>query len=127
MGFWIFMLVMDLLCPTIMIIMGRYFMKTSPKEINYIFGYRTNMSMKNMETWDFAHKYIGKLWFFLGLILVPITVIPMLFVIGGNEDTVGMVGSIICIVSLVMLGVPIIPTERALKKTFDEEGNRKVE
>ena len=127
MGFWIFMLVMDLLIPVIMIAMGRYFMKTSPKEINYIFGYRTNMSMKNKETWDFAHKYIGKLWFHLGLLLLPITVIPLLFVIGGTEDTVGMVGSIICIVSLVMLGGPIIPTERALKKTFDEEGNRKVE
>ena len=127
MGFWFFMLVMDLLCPTIMIIMGRYFMKTSPKEINYIFGYRTNISMKNTDTWDFAHKHIGKLWFYLGLILVPITVIPMLLVIGGNEDTISMVGSIICIVALVVLIVSIIPTERALKKTFDKDGNRKVE
>ena len=102
-------------------------MKSSPKEINYIFGYRTNMSMKNKDTWDFAHKYIGKLWFYLGLILVPITVIPMLLVIGGNEDTISMVGSIICIVALVVLIVSIIPTERALKKTFDKDGNRKVE
>ena len=85
MGFWIFMLVMDLLFPVIMIVMGRYFMKTSPKEINYIFGYRTNMSMKNKDTWDFAHKYIGRLWFYLGLLLIPITVIPMLFVLGGTE------------------------------------------
>ena len=102
-------------------------MKSSPKEINYIFGYRTNMSMKNKDTWDFAHKYIGKLWFYLGLILVPITVIPMLLVIGNNEDTISMVGSIICIVALVVLIVSIIPTERALKKTFDKDGNRKVE
>lgn len=127
MGFWIFMLVMDLLFPAIMILMGRYFMKSSPKEINYIFGYRTNMSMKNKDTWDFAHKYIGKLWFYLGLILVPITVIPMLLVIGNNEYTISMVGSIICIVALVVLIVSIIPTERALKKSFDKDGNRKVE
>ena len=127
MGFWIFMLVIDLLFPVIMIVMGRYFMKTSPKEINYIFGYRTNMSIKNKDTWDFAHKYIGKLWFYLGLILVPITVIQMLLVIGGNEDTISMIGSIICIVALVVLIVSIIPTERALKKTFDKEGNRKVD
>ena len=56
MGFWIFMLVMDLLFPVIMIVMGRYFMKTSPKEINYIFGYRTNMSMKNKDTWNTAYS-----------------------------------------------------------------------
>jgi len=31
MGFWIFMLIMDLLLP--------YFMKKAPKEINSVFGY----------------------------------------------------------------------------------------
>ena len=100
-------------------------MKTSPKEINYMFGYRTNMSMKNKDTWDFAHKHIGKLWFYIGILLIPITVIPMLFVIGGNEDTISMVGSIICIVALAILIVSIFPTEIALKKTFDKDGNRK--
>ena len=58
MGFWIYMLCMGLLIPAIMLVMGRYFMKSAPKEINYIFGYRTNMSMKNRDTWEFAHKYI---------------------------------------------------------------------
>ena len=68
---------MNLLFPLIMIVMGRYFMKKSPKEINYIFGYRTNMSMKNKDTWDFSHKYFGKRWFRLGWLLIPISVIPM--------------------------------------------------
>lgn len=66
MGYWFFMLAMNLLLPAIMIISGGYFMKKAPKEINYIFGYRTNMSMKNKDTWEFAHKYMGKLWFRLG-------------------------------------------------------------
>ena len=34
MGFWIFMLIMDLLLPFTMIGFGRYFMKKAPKEIN---------------------------------------------------------------------------------------------
>lgn len=127
MGFWIFMMAMDLLIPATMIVMGRYFMKTSPKEINYIFGYRTNMSMKNKDTWDFAHKYIGKLWFYLGLLLIPISVIPMLFVIGKGENIVATVGSVVMVVDLIVLIAPIFPTEKALKKTFDKEGNRKAE
>ena len=69
MDLWIFMLIMVLLFPVIMILIGRYFMKTSSKEINYMFGYRTNMSMKNKDTWDFAHKYIGKLWFYIILLI----------------------------------------------------------
>lgn len=49
MGYWFFMLAMNLLLPAIMIISGGYFMKKAPKEINYVFGYRTNMSMKNKD------------------------------------------------------------------------------
>ena len=75
-------------------------MKTSPKEINYIFGYRTDMSMKNKDTWNFAHKYIGNRWFYLGLILAPITVILMLLVIGKGEDIVATVGSIVMVIDL---------------------------
>ena len=127
MGFWIFMLIMDLLFPVIMIAMGRYFMKTAPKEINYIFGYRTNMSMKNKDTWEFAHKYIGKLWFRLGLLLIPITVIPMLFVIGNSENVVATVGLIVSFVNTVTLIIPIFFTEKALNKAFDKDGNRKAE
>ena len=46
MGFWIFVLIMDLLIPCVMIGFGKYFMKKAPNEINAMFGYRTSMSMK---------------------------------------------------------------------------------
>ena len=126
MGFWFFMLAMGLLFPVVMILFGTMFMKSAPKKINYIFGYRTDISMKNRDTWEFAHKYIGKLWFYLGLLLIPITVIPMLFVLGGTEDVVGTMGCIICVIALIILIVPIFPTERALKMNFDKDGNRKA-
>ena len=88
MGFWIFMLIMDLLLPFTMIGFGRYFMKKAPKEINSVFGYRTSMSMKNKDTWEFAHKYCGKVWYVCGMVMLPITVIFMLLVIGKNEEYV---------------------------------------
>ena len=81
MGFWVFMLVMDLLIPLTMIGFGRYFIKRVPKEINAVFGYRTSMSMKSKDTWEFAHKYCGRIWYFSGLIMLPITVIFLLLVI----------------------------------------------
>ena len=77
MGFWIFVLIMVLLIPSVMIGFGRYFMKKAPNEINAMFGYRTSMSMKNKETWDFAHQYCGKIWYICGLITLPITIIPV--------------------------------------------------
>ena len=127
MGFWFFMLAMGLLFPAIMILFGAFFTKTAPKKINYIFGYRTDMSMKNRDTWEFAHKYFGKLWFRFGLLLIPITVIPMLFVIGNSENVVATVGLIVSFVNTVTLIVPIFFTEKALNRTFDKDGKRKAE
>ena len=71
MEFWIFMLIMDLLLPFTMIGFGKYFMKKAPKEINSVFGYRTSMSMKNKDTWEFAHKYCGKVWYVCGMVMLP--------------------------------------------------------
>ena len=83
------------------------------------------MSMKNKDTWVFAHKYCGKIWCITGLIMLPISVVLMLLVFGKSENTVGTVGAIICFVQLIPLMATIIPTECALKKTFDKDGNRK--
>ena len=127
MGFWFFMLAMGLLFPVVMILFGTMFMKSAPKKIDYIFGYRTDMSMKNRDTWEFAHKYMGKLWFRFGLLLIPITVIPMLFVIGNSENVVAAVGLIVSFVNTVTLIGPIFFTEKALNRTFDKDGKRKAE
>ncbi len=122
MGFWFFMLVMALLIPVTMLGVGWLFMKKAPKDIDYVFGYRTRRSMKNEATWAFAHRYIGRLWFICGLILLPIAVIPMLLVIGKDADTVGTTGGILTVIQLLPLAGSIIPTEKALKKHFDESG-----
>ena len=125
MGFWIFMLLMDLLIPLTMIGFGRYFIKNTSKEINALFGYRTCMSMKNKDTWEFAHKYCGKIWYACGLIILPITVIFMLLVIGKSNDYVGTAGGIICGIQLIPLIGSVFPTEITLKRIFDHNGKRR--
>ncbi len=122
MGFWVFMLIMNIWLPIIMILFGRYFRKKAPKEINAVFGYRTTMSMKNQETWQFAHHYMGRLWYLSGMILLPLSVVLMLALIGKDKDSIGWLGSLICIIQLVVLIGGIIPTEVALHKKFDKNG-----
>ena len=126
MGFWIYMLIMVLLIPATMLGFGKYFLNKSPKDINCVFGYRTTMSMKNKDTWEFAHRYCGKIWYRCGFVMLPLSVIIMLFVIGDNYDTVGTVGGIVCFIQLVPLIATIVPTERALKREFDRNGKRKI-
>ncbi|MDD4000930.1 MAG: SdpI family protein [Bacilli bacterium] len=124
MGFWIFILIMILVIPLIMIIFGRHFSKHTPRTINTIFGYRTRLSMRNMNTWDFAHKYIGKIWFVLGLIVLPVSVIPLLFFLDADNETIGIVGGIIVLAQLLPFIIPIIPTELALKRNFITKDKR---
>lgn len=124
MGFWFFMLAMNLILPLTMIFLGKYFSKRAPKEINMLFGYRTTRSTKNSDTWQFAHHYFGKLWYKSGLILLVLTVAAMLFGLGKDTNTVGVLGGIVCTVQLPAMLYAIWPTERALKKTFDKDGNR---
>ncbi|MFI3201484.1 MAG: SdpI family protein [Eubacteriales bacterium] len=123
MGFWIFMVIMLLLIPITMIGFGKYFIKSASKEINMVFGYRTSMSMKNKETWQFAHNYCGKIWYNTGKILL-LSVLLMFFVIGKSKDTIGNLGLIIEVVQMFLLIGSIFPTERALRKNFDKNGNR---
>lgn len=122
---WIFLLIMDLIIPSVMIGFGSYFFKKPPKNINSIFGYRTAMSMKNRETWEFAHHYCGKIWRITGWVIFIVTIIPVIFMFGKEADIVGIYGGIICAVQLIPLVASIIPVELALKKNFDENGFRR--
>lgn len=126
MGFWIFMLICNLLLPAMMLGFGWWFQSHVPKKINNVYGYRTTMSMKNMDTWKFAHTYCGKLWWNTGKIILPVSVIAMLLVLGKDTDIVGTAGGIICTVQCVILIISIFPVERALRKNFDKNGNRKI-
>lgn len=125
MGFWIFMLIMDLLIPLTMIGFGHLFEKKAPKNINDAFGYRTSMSMINNDTWVFAHHYCGRIWFRWGIILLVLSFVAMCFFIGKDTNTVGKIGSILCFVQLIPLVGVILPTELALRRTFDKNGARK--
>ena len=123
--FWIFMLLFVLMIPLTMIYFGRRFFKSPPKSINATFGYRTTMSMKNWETWKLAHTVCGRFWFRCGRILLPLSVVPMLLVIGRGTETVGYTGVIIVFIQLVPLLCVIPVTEHALRKNFDKNGMRK--
>ena len=88
MGFRIFMLIVVLLIPFTMLFFGWLLFRRTPKEINYVFGYRTKRSMRNEETWKFANQYFGKLWYLCGLLSAPLSVIAMAIVFEKGTETV---------------------------------------
>ena len=86
------MLLFNLLIPAVMIIAGRIMHKHCPKDINWIYGYRTARSMKNMDTWTFAHEYCGKLWWKIGWWMLVPSVLVMIPFWNSSEETVATVG-----------------------------------
>lgn len=123
-GFWLYMLICDLLIPAVMLVFGIRFGKIPPKKINSFFGYRTARSMKNQQTWDCAHRYLGKLWKLLAPMLVVLAVVPMALVYGKTNGEMSAVGLIVCFVQLALLLCSLIPVEQYLKRTFDETDRR---
>lgn len=123
---WVFMVISLLIIPISMLCFGSMFVKTAPKEINSFFGYRTNRSMKNRETWEFAHKYCGRIWRTFGRLMIPLSVLFMIPVFGKSDNSVGILSTVILVFDVAFLMVSVAMTESALKRTFDENGNMRL-
>ncbi len=67
------MLACNLLVPLAFIGLGQKFTKDPPKTIDPMHGYRTVMSMKNQDTWEFAQRCYGRTCCKIGWALLPVT------------------------------------------------------
>ena len=122
---WAFMLAMNLLIPATMIGFGLMYLKKPPGKVNGWVGYRTSRSMKNQDTWDFAQRYMGKVWWKWGWIMLPPVVLAQaLTLLCPDVNSMCSWSLVPTTAETVVLMVSIIPVERALKQNFDKDGNR---
>lgn len=140
MWLWFYMFFFCLLTPGVMLLIGFLWKKHPPREINGAYGYRTSMSSKNQDTWDFAQQTFSRIWRRWGLLclvlsaaafpLGSLTLAGWSFAgLGSPElaDAFGYLELGIVGVQLVFLTVgSVVPVERALRRQFDKEGNRRV-
>ena len=122
MGFWWFLFVCNLLIPIIMIFSGYWMWKHCPSEMNPILGYRTKRSMKNINTWKFAHDYAGQLWWKAGWILIILTIFVQLTLMNSNTNVIANLSMGVFFVQVLIMLLTIIPVENALKKKFNDDG-----
>lgn len=125
MWMWLFMLVMDLLLPLVMICFGGRFETDPPREISAAFGYRTARSMKNWDTWCFAHRVCGRLWRRCGFSLLIVSAMLLICVFGEDIADVCVMGLVVSGVQLLVVASTIFLTELSLKNRFDEDGRRR--
>lgn len=119
MGFWVFMLICDILLPLSLIVLGAAYMKGRyPKTINDFSGYRTERSRKNQDTWNFAQKLFGKVSFMFGCVILPLSVLPNLFVLGCETDICGLVGGMVAAVQIFVFIIIYPIVESGIRKEF---------
>ena len=122
---WYWLLICDLIIPIVMLISGRMMWKHCPKRINNIVGYRTTRSMKNMDTWRFAHDYCGKLWWKTGWVMIIPSVLIHIPLYHSDKNTIGFAGLILMTIQCFIMIASIYLTEKALKKHFNDDGTRR--
>lgn len=95
----------------IFIIAGFIQYKFPPKSINAFYGYRTNKSMRNQKSWDFAQLYSSKLMMKLGLMLILMGAIGLIYT--PTETTGAFIAIGLLIATVVTLALKV---ENKLKK-----------
>lgn len=118
-----FSLIMTAIMSLSMIGFGFLFVKKPPKEINSVLGYRTPMSTKNKDTWDFAHKYSGRVWIRSGIIITILSAVIIFALQNFKNYNQIMLMLFYAQIATLLLVIPL--TESALRKTFDKNGIRK--
>lgn len=124
MGFWAFMTICIALLPLVILFFGLKFEKSAPRSINGLYGYRSARSMKNWDSWQYAHKKIGSLWKKSGLIMLPISVALMFVFIKSSADAISVFGAIIVGLQIAVMLITVFVVEKDLKKSFDENGKQ---
>ncbi len=119
------MVAMVLLLPLFMMLFGYLLYYKTPKTMNGVYGYRTKMSRKNQQTWEFAHKYCGRIWMLIGTAMLPLSVGCMKMVMNADVDEIGSWSGAFVSVQCVLMILTIPLTERALCKNFRNNGIRK--
>ena len=78
-----------------------------------------------MDTWKFAHDYCGKLWWKIGWLMIIPSALVHIPLYHSDENTIGVAGGILVTIQCIILIVSIYPTEKALRKNFNDDGTRR--
>lgn len=87
-----------------------------PKKINYLYGYRTQASMKNQAVWDFSQRYSGIKMVQSGLALVALSFMNVFMNL--NETLQIAIGFTAVVLACAYL---FLTTERAIRKNFPNQ------
>jgi uncharacterized membrane protein len=112
--------IVQLLMAVFSLIIGLIFKFFPPKSINSLYGYRTGLSMKNLDTWRRGNEISSDLLIKGSLLIIVVKLICMVFI-----PELGVFNSILFLVGFIsMLVLCAVLTQNKLKKIFNAEGEK---
>lgn len=103
-----------LICGSLLLLMGLVLKIFPPKRINSSYGYRTPLSLKNQESWNYANRISGSIMLFGGILDFIASVFLAIY-LPTNAGVLISVG-MLTVIPFVM----IIITETKLSKKFSD-------
>ena len=116
MRIWLISIAVNMIIPIAIFTTGVLYLKRPAKEINWMYGYRTQNAMKSQKNWDFAQKYFGKMCFRLGIGLMVFVLLFFLSPYGMKAENLKTVETVLGTVEVIALVSALFPTEFALKQ-----------
>lgn len=113
-----FMYIFSFIIPITFILIGFIFWKHPPKEMNGVSGWRTEQSMKNQETWNFANLLGAKCTLILGTIEFLCTLIFLFIVLNLDISEVSVVALVI--IQSASIAIVYVHVEKELRKHFNQ-------
>lgn len=113
MGFWIYILISELI-PLGLFIIGGLYESNSTKYESMKFGYKNEYSMKDKSSWEYSNKLAAKIFGSIGSLLFAINVI-VLFIFGENSFT------FILLLNLFMVILSKMMIDNIIKKKFSNK------
>ncbi|MGM9941688.1 MAG: SdpI family protein [Bulleidia sp.] len=115
----------DLIIPVIMVLFGYHLTTHTPEKGKLLFAYRSRRAQVNEDTWQFANQYFGRCLVVEGIILSAIAVVMAMSGTELESEIVRLVAILVATGEICAVIAAAIPTETALKNTFDENGYRR--
>lgn len=109
---WFFMTVVFILFPLAMILLGLWFRVKPP-----------GRPKEKVEVWWFAQRHLGRTWLFLGGPMLILSIIALLIVKDRDQTIIMVVGLVLNTFQTMALFASSYPTQRSIKRHFDDEGN----
>ena len=122
---WIAVICLYFVVPIILMMIGALTHSLPPRKINMLYGYRSPMSMKNQDTWDFAQDFFNNKIAILGVIQALLGVFAILasyILLPAHIMLVAYIGCGLEVASIIVLG---LVTEHQLNQYFNKDGTTK--